>query len=74
MSSLSEIARQDALPISTDLAESQVAAAIASYEADHAIRPVPSFWKFEDDDARPGRSRVIARSSQASSRHVSSRS
>jgi hypothetical protein len=60
MSSLSEIARHDALPMSTDLAEQRVASAIASYEADHAVRPIPSFWNFvEDDRAFPARSRMI---------------
>jgi hypothetical protein len=75
MSSLSKIARHDAFPFSADLAEPTHAPAVASYEADHAARPVPSFWNFlEDDQAFDFRSRMSRRRSLASSDQTSLRS
>lgn len=71
MSSLSEIAHH-APPLSTDLTEPVNAPAIAGYEAEHPVQPIPSFWNFVENDqaflvrSRMSRLRSLASSDQAS--------
>ncbi|MBV8924889.1 MAG: hypothetical protein JOZ74_05910 [Bradyrhizobium sp.] len=75
MSSFSKIAHDDALLISADLAAPALAPAVAGYEAEHPLRPIPSFWNFvEDDHAFLARSRMSSLRSLASSDQTALRS
>ena len=50
MSSLSKIARDDALLVSTDFAKSTDAPTVLNNDGEYIVRPVPSFWNFVQDD------------------------